>query len=160
MKDEPRVWVLHDGGNGQHFIRTAFHLLLPPVEVRSLYSGGELLRCLKEAQILPQLVLLDLNTPSVSGFDVLPQLRVTKAYEQIPVIVVNTSTDQAYRKKAIESGATSLLSVPPRFVDFFTLIQRLDNWFLLKLLVMETVFISSNLFDQPSVSLYHQLNYS
>ena len=136
MKDEPRVWILHDGENDQFSIRTAFCLLLPPVRVKSLHSGSELLRCLKKAQILPELVLFDLNARSSSEFDVLPQLRIIGAYEQIPIIIVDTSTDQAYRKKVIALGATSLLSVPPRFVDFLTLIRRLVNWFLPELLTL------------------------
>ena len=68
------------------------------------YSGTEALLLLKQTR--PDLILLDLMLPGLSGEALLPQL------EGIPVIVVSAKVDVQDRVELLFSGATDYLTKP------------------------------------------------
>ena len=72
----------------------------------------------------PDVVLLDLMMPQVSGFEILIQLRADKLLKHIPVIVLTSSTDANTKLKALELGANDFLAKP---VDASELALRLRN---------------------------------
>ncbi|MFO1321695.1 MAG: EAL domain-containing protein [Burkholderiales bacterium] len=76
------------------------------------------------AQHSPDVLLLDLNMPEVSGFDVLSQVRAQNTSRYLPVIVLSAEGDPSARLKALELGATDFLTKP---VDPSELQLRLRN---------------------------------
>jgi diguanylate cyclase (GGDEF)-like protein len=60
----------------------------------------------------PDVLLLDLVMPGMSGFDVLAQVRAREATRFLPVIVLSGETDPGARLKALELGATDFLMKP------------------------------------------------
>jgi diguanylate cyclase (GGDEF)-like protein len=73
---------------------------------------------------LPDIVLLDLAMPGVSGFEVLAQIRGDAALRYVPVIIVSGNTDSETKLKALEMGATDILHKP---VDSSELKLRVRN---------------------------------
>ena len=125
MENHPQVWVVDDDEDDQYFICEVFRRLLPPVIVKSFYDGSTVLSSLGEAPLLPRLILLDLNMPLVNGFEVLRQIRAVLAYRDLPIIIFTTSADSVDQKRAIELGATSSLTKPPRYGELCALIKQL-----------------------------------
>ncbi len=72
----------------------------------------------------PDLILLDLLIPKISGFDFFEQLRKNKKTSGIPVIVISALTDKKSENKAIELGAIDFISKP---VDIQYLIKRVES---------------------------------
>ena len=72
----------------------------------------------------PDLLLLDLMMPEVSGFDILAQMRTTNMLKDVPTIVLTSSTDAQTKLKVLELGATDFLSKP---VDPSELALRVRN---------------------------------
>ena len=72
----------------------------------------------------PDVLLLDLMMPAVSGFDILKMIRADAKFQHLPVIVLTSSTDSETKLKALELGATDFLAKP---VDASELILRLRN---------------------------------
>ncbi len=72
----------------------------------------------------PDVVLLDLNMPEVTGFDILSALRMHGTFRYIPVIVLTSSDDSETKLKALQLGATDFLAKP---VDPSELALRLRN---------------------------------
>jgi diguanylate cyclase (GGDEF)-like protein len=72
----------------------------------------------------PDVVLLDLMMPVVSGFDILQRIRSDAKFSRLPVIVLTSSTDAATKLRALELGANDFLAKP---VDSSELILRLRN---------------------------------
>ncbi len=72
----------------------------------------------------PDVLLLDLMMPVVSGFDILKSIRSDRRFQHIPVIVLTSSTDSETKLKALELGATDLLAKP---VDPSELVLRMRN---------------------------------
>jgi diguanylate cyclase len=60
----------------------------------------------------PDVLLLDLSMPGMSGFDVLAQVRSRDEYRFLPVIVLSGETDPGARLRALELGATDFLMKP------------------------------------------------
>lgn len=59
----------------------------------------------------PDLVLLDLNIPGISGPDLLEALKASRATSGIPVVVV-TAEDEEGRRAAMQAGAEDYLTKP------------------------------------------------
>src|SRR5476649_58494 len=55
---------------------------------------------------IPDVLLLDLMIPKLSGFDLLKRLRAQKDTEAIPVVIFSALADAADRQKAAELGVT------------------------------------------------------
>jgi diguanylate cyclase (GGDEF)-like protein len=72
----------------------------------------------------PSLLLLDLNMPHISGFDILQAVRLDKELQYLPVIVLTAMTDAASKLKALELGASEFLAKP---VDASELALRVRN---------------------------------
>jgi len=60
----------------------------------------------------PDVLLLDLVMPGMSGFDVMEQVRARDEYRFLPVIVLSGETDPGARLRALEMGATDFLMKP------------------------------------------------
>jgi len=60
----------------------------------------------------PDLLLLDLIMPRVSGFDILEQVRRHPQLGHLPVIILTSSSDNRDKLKALELGATDFLAKP------------------------------------------------
>ena len=63
-------------------------------------------------QSRPDLVLLDLHLPGMSGEDVLERLRADPITQDVPVIVVSADATKGRVKRLLASGANAYLTKP------------------------------------------------
>jgi CheY-like chemotaxis protein len=68
------------------------------------------------------LILSDINMPGMSGLEMLPRVRELRP--DVPVIMITAYGDAETRRKAIEGGATGLLTKP---IDFALLREEIDT---------------------------------
>ena len=68
------------------------------------------------------LILSDINMPGMTGLEMLP--RVKEIRPDVPVIMITAYGDAETRRKAIEGGATGLLTKP---IDFGLLREEIDT---------------------------------
>jgi two-component system response regulator len=76
---------------------------------------------------LPTAVLLDLNLPTVSGFQVLTWIRQQPAFQQLPVVIFSSSARVEDRLKAKELGASDYLEKPGSGLEFATVLEMLNR---------------------------------
>jgi putative two-component system response regulator len=72
----------------------------------------------------PDILLLDLMMPHVSGLDILKQVRADDALSFIPVVILTAVTDRETKLQALELGATDFLGKP---LDPSELLARVRN---------------------------------
>ena len=60
----------------------------------------------------PDLLLLDLMMPEISGFEILQALRERDKFKHLPVLILSSTSDNADKLQALDLGATDLLSKP------------------------------------------------
>ena len=77
----------------------------------------------------PDVVILDVIMPHLSGLDVLHQIRSDSDLAHLPVLIVTARTDDQTKIKALELGATDFLHKPVRSVE---LLPRVKNALVLK----------------------------
>jgi DNA-binding NtrC family response regulator len=68
------------------------------------------------------LILSDINMPGMSGLEMLPIVR--SARPDVPVIMITAYGDIETRRKALERGATDLLTKP---IDFTALRREIES---------------------------------
>lgn len=73
----------------------------------------------------PDVILLDLNLPKISGCEVLKELKGVPDLANIPVIILTTSENPAERTQCRKLGADIFLSKPHNHKEFEDLVQRL-----------------------------------
>ena len=72
----------------------------------------------------PDLLLLDVVMPGTDGFEILCSMEEANVLEEVPTIVLTSSTDAETKLRALELGATDFLSKP---VDPSELVLRVRN---------------------------------
>jgi putative two-component system response regulator len=73
---------------------------------------------------MPDVVLLDLMMPHVSGLDILADVRNDPTIAEIPIIILTAVTDRETRVQAVELGAIDFLNKP---IDPSELLPRVRN---------------------------------
>jgi len=64
------------------------------------------------AKITPDLIILDIAMPEMSGFDVMKNLKADKQYSNIPIIFLTALTDSSNEALGIELGAVDFITKP------------------------------------------------
>ena len=67
------------------------------------------------------LILSDINMPGMTGLEMLPKVREMRP--DVPIIMITAYGDPETRRKAIEGGASGLLTKP---IDFTLLREEID----------------------------------
>ncbi|PRY70730.1 response regulator transcription factor [Halomonas ventosae] len=64
------------------------------------------------AESPPDLVLLDISLPGISGFDVLEQLRGDRDHARLPIIMLTAHGREVEREKGLALGADDYITKP------------------------------------------------
>ncbi len=87
-------------------------------------DGREGLRYIEAAR-RPDLILLDVMLPFVSGFDVLRQVRLTAGWEKVPLIMLTAKSQEADIVNSLDAGASDYIVKPFKPNELIARIKRL-----------------------------------
>jgi two-component system response regulator len=93
-------------------------------EMTSFQSGTEALLALCPAAgdaadpLIPDLILLDLNTPCSDGFEVLSRIRGNPSLSHVPVAIITSSASPTDKHRAALGGATTYIKKPTQLRAF------------------------------------------
>jgi DNA-binding response OmpR family regulator len=73
---------------------------------------------------LPDLVLLDLMLPDVDGLELLRQMRETKVFDTLPIIIVTALADSDQIRKGLEMGADRYITKPAMSHNLLKTVQE------------------------------------
>ena len=79
----------------------------------------------------PQIVLLDLNLPRVSGLEVLRRIREEPRTKLLPVVVLTSSKEDEDVHESYRMGANSFVRKPVEFDRFLQAVNTLGLYWLL-----------------------------
>ena len=99
VDDEPDITAL-----------VAYHLAKEGYRVTTAGNGSDALRSAREER--PDLVVLDLMLPGLSGFDVLAELRRREETREVGVVLLTARKEEPDRIKGLSLGADDYLAKP------------------------------------------------
>lgn len=94
-----------------------------PYELQTAYDGEAALRSIETDP--PDLVLLDLMMPKISGYEVCQSIKTNKKTQFIPVIIITALKELEDKIRAIEMGADDFLMKPFNKVELVTRVKSL-----------------------------------
>ena len=100
-------------------------------EVTVVRDGAAALTYLRSDEISsPDLVILDLNLPRLSGHEVLAVMKADEVMRRIPVAVLTTSAADSDVAKTYDLGANCFLTKPVDIEEFTHVVQSIDDFWL------------------------------
>jgi DNA-binding response OmpR family regulator len=114
---EMKLIIIEDEKSIIDAINVAFEFRWPDVCVLFSTTGKEGINLVKREA--PDVVILDINLPDISGFEVLKKIR---DFSSVPVIVLTVRSEDADILKGLESGADDYIIKP---FNYLTLLARI-----------------------------------
>ena len=106
-----RVLVVDDSAATRTVVRRALAMSgVPAAGIREAANGVEAL--LKISEERPQLILSDVNMPSMDGFELLQEMRKRGHIGKIPVVMITSRSSLRDRNRLIELGAEAVIRKP------------------------------------------------
>jgi len=104
-------------------------------EIQVVKDGWEAIQYLQKSDAYklattPDLIILDINLPKLNGFEVLKKIRSSKVTEDIPVIMLSTSTQEIDMKNSIKYRANCYISKPVDADDYTNVISSIKTFWL------------------------------
>ncbi|GLR64302.1 response regulator transcription factor [Marinospirillum insulare] len=75
----------------------------------------------------PDLVLLDISLPGISGFEVLEQLRSQESFKRLPIVMLTAHGREVEREKGLALGADDYITKPFSTRQLVEKVQALLN---------------------------------
>jgi len=88
------------------------------VKLQVAVNGVELMKILEEAEVLPELIFLDLNMPLKNGMLCLQEIKANPRWKNIKVVILSTSSNQDQIKTAYDKGADFYMTKSASYTDF------------------------------------------
>jgi DNA-binding response OmpR family regulator len=111
-----KLAIIEDDKSIINAIGVAFEFRWPDVEVVTAETGKEGVALVKKES--PDVVLLDINLPDISGFEVLKGIR---GFSSVPVIILTVRDDDTDVLRGLETGADDYIIKP---FNYLTLLAR------------------------------------
>ena len=91
-------------------------------ELHAFSSGTRALEYLTQKDKIPDLIILDIEMPIMSGYDVLDRIRKTPHLQRVPVIFLTSNNQKKEVMKAVTDGVKDYVVKP---IDKEILVKKL-----------------------------------
>jgi two-component system, OmpR family, response regulator VicR len=112
--------VIEDDKYIREAVRLCFKIFWPEADVNFADDGQS--GIVNTRSYSPDIILLDLGLPDISGYDVLAALRT---FTQAPVVILSATRDKENIVKAIQSGANDYIIKPFKQIELMPRIKKL-----------------------------------
>lgn len=146
--NEKLILLVEDNPDDEMLLLRAFEKNRISNEIIITRDGAEALDWLfgegvfsgRDADILPQIIILDLKLPKIDGLEVLRRIRADERTKLIPIIILTTSSEQKDIISSYNLGANSYVQKPVDFEEFIEATRQLGLYWLV---LNKTVYDSS-----------------
>jgi DNA-binding response OmpR family regulator len=114
-----KTLLIEDDAHIRDAVRFFLRIYWPEIELHLANDGRSGIDMLKANP--PDLVLLDLGLPDISGYEVMTQVR---SFSQVPIIILTAMMDREYIIKAIQNGANDYVVKPFKQPDLLCRIKK------------------------------------
>src|ERR1700722_19205623 len=135
MASEPKtILLVEDNSDDEQLTLRAMRQSEVPNIIRVARDGAEAIELLfgpTSCRRQPDLVLLDLKLPKISGLEVLQRIRSDPSTRTLPVVVLTSSDEERDIVESYSLGANSYIRKPVDFDEFIDAVKQLGLYWLL-----------------------------
>ena len=110
------ILMIENNSNDELLAKMIFEQISPNINIVVMHDGAEglayLMQVNQRGETLPDLILLDLKMPKLSGMDVLRRVKYDNTIRSIPVVVFSSSSEPEDIYNAYSSRANSYIQKP------------------------------------------------
>ena len=141
MASEPKtILLVEDNADDEQLTLRAMRQCEVPNIIRVARDGAEALdQLFAPGARMPDLILLDLKLPKVSGLEVLQRLREDLRTHELPIVVLTSSDEEKDIVESYTLGANSFIRKPVDFDEFIDAVRQLGLYWLLMNRTRKTV---------------------
>lgn len=123
--DQIEVMYVEDSAGDVFLTQQIFAEFRPPVKLLIARDGEQALAMLADPQFKPAMIILDLNLPGLSGFDVLER----NPRKQTPVVVFSASVNKFDVERTLLLGAREYVHKPMDMQEYRNaILSMVYNW--------------------------------
>jgi len=130
----PRVFAIEDNPADVRLVREGVETTETTIELEVINNGRQAAERLTAIEATtpedhPNLILLDLNIPGKSGFDLLEMIRNETVFQDVPIVVVSSSENPDDINRVYELAANAYVTKPADPDDYIEMIDAtVDFW--------------------------------
>ena len=129
------ILLVEDNEDDVFLTRSAFEASGLRVNLHHVDNGEKCLKFLRKevpyvGTPFPDLILLDMHMPIMSGYDVLNEIVKDENLRHVPVVVLTTSNEAADVQKMYGLRCSSYITKPVNFDNFVKAIGQLSGYWL------------------------------
>ena len=116
------ILLIEDNQNDILLIRIALEKSGIKANLNTVTNGEDAVNYLNEIigkkETLPDLILLDINLPKITGLEVLKKIKVNKSTRSIPVVIFTSSDSSSDMNYCYQNGAGFYIKKPNNINSF------------------------------------------
>ncbi len=116
------IVVAEDDPDDRFLLQQAFRAVVAHAEIEFVENGLDLLKTLRRASLLPDLVILDLNMPLMDGRQALREIRSDPLLSGQRIIVLTTSFAKEEEIACRAQGVVDYIRKPSSFTELVDLV--------------------------------------
>lgn len=115
MLQDLKIILAEDDYDDRSFFTQALSELYSSYKLHVAQDGELLLEMLEKYNGIPDLIVLDVNMPKKDGINCLQEIRSVRRFDQIPIVMLSTSSEDRLVEKAFLAGASYFIKKPDNF---------------------------------------------
>ncbi|MDR0498994.1 MAG: response regulator, partial [Holophagales bacterium] len=123
MNSEPITKILYIEDNAANY--RLVHRLLSQAGFEMYWAEEGTAGIELAVRVRPDLILMDINLPGLSGFELTSKLRNQLGFKEIPIIAITAKTQRSDRETALVSGCNGFI---PKPIDPFNFVSQIKNY--------------------------------
>jgi len=127
---EIRILLIEDNPGDVLLFREALKECTARFAIRVATDGEDARNTLFGPGLHPDLIVLDLNLPKLTGDQILRLIKTDARLKRIPVVILSSSSDPGEILRSYENQASCYLVKPADLGDYMRLVQALGNFWM------------------------------
>ncbi len=122
------ILLIEDNPGDVELLKASFEMAKISNRLAVIGDGEQALNFFADNTEVPGLILLDINLPKRSGFEVLKRIRSLPATADIPVVILTSSESDADIARSYSEQASYFFSKPMDFDKFMQVIKSINDF--------------------------------
>ncbi|WP_128547790.1 response regulator [Larkinella soli] len=112
MNDPALICLVEDDEDDVLLLQSSLHRRFPASAIRVFANGQDLMDCLEQTSLKPDMIFLDLNMPRMTGLEAMEVLRAHAKTQTVPIFVMTDSSLPDHILQSHQLGVTTYFVKP------------------------------------------------